>query len=170
MADKLILDACCGSKMFWFDKENPLVEFCDIRSVDNEIIWTSKDGTSKREMSINPTTICDFRHLPFEDETFYHVVFDPPHLLKIGESAWMAKKYGKLNKDTWQDDIREGFCECMRVLKTNGILVFKWSEQDIKVSELLKIIPQRPLYGHRSGKHMTTHWMCFMKLRGDNNG
>ena len=21
---KIILDACCGSRMFWFDKENPL--------------------------------------------------------------------------------------------------------------------------------------------------
>ena len=23
MEKKLILDACCGSKMFWFDKDNP---------------------------------------------------------------------------------------------------------------------------------------------------
>ena len=25
--NKPILDACCGSRMFWFDKENPNVEF-----------------------------------------------------------------------------------------------------------------------------------------------
>ena len=25
---KPILDACCGSKMFWFDKQNPHVEGC----------------------------------------------------------------------------------------------------------------------------------------------
>lgn len=24
---KRILDACCGSRMFWFDKQNPDVEF-----------------------------------------------------------------------------------------------------------------------------------------------
>ena len=25
--DKLILDACCGPRMMWFDKQNPLNEF-----------------------------------------------------------------------------------------------------------------------------------------------
>lgn len=30
-SDKLILDACCGSRMFWFDKHNPLVLFVDKR-------------------------------------------------------------------------------------------------------------------------------------------
>lgn len=30
---KPILDMCCGSKMFYFDKENPNVEYCDIRKV-----------------------------------------------------------------------------------------------------------------------------------------
>lgn len=34
--DKKILDVCCGSKMFWFDKENPNVEFCDIRTMDRQ--------------------------------------------------------------------------------------------------------------------------------------
>ena len=29
---KLILDACCGSRMFWFDKYNPLALFVDKRS------------------------------------------------------------------------------------------------------------------------------------------
>lgn len=33
---KLILDACCGSRMFWFDKKNPLALFADIR--DEEYI------------------------------------------------------------------------------------------------------------------------------------
>lgn len=30
---KKILDACCGSRMFWFDKENADVEFMDIREL-----------------------------------------------------------------------------------------------------------------------------------------
>lgn len=29
--NKRILDVACGSKMFWFDKHNPDVEFCDKR-------------------------------------------------------------------------------------------------------------------------------------------
>jgi hypothetical protein len=30
---KPIIDVCCGSKMFWFDKNNPNVKFCDNREV-----------------------------------------------------------------------------------------------------------------------------------------
>lgn len=38
-------------------------------------------------VDINPNVIGDFRDMPFEDESFYHVVFDPPHLLKAGENS-----------------------------------------------------------------------------------
>ena len=31
--NKPIIDVACGSKMFWFDKDNPGVEFCDNRVV-----------------------------------------------------------------------------------------------------------------------------------------
>lgn len=159
---KRILDPCCGSKMMWFDRNNPDVEFCDVRKVDNELIWASKDGSNKRYLTVDPDIICDVRQLPFADNTFYHIVFDPPHLQKIGDNAWMCKKYGKLGDD-WQAFIHDSFVELMRVLKPNGTLIFKWSEIDIKVSDILKAIPYNPLYGHRSGKHMSTHWMAFIK-------
>ena len=162
---KRVLDPCCGSRMFWFDKENEDVVFCDIREAEHELIWTSKDGTDKRYLTIAPDVKCDVRHLPFEDESFYHIVFDPPHLQKISDNAWLAKKYGKIG-DGWQDFIHDAFVELFRVLKPNGTLIFKWAEIDIKLSEILKVIPYKPLYGHRSGKHMTTHWMAFLKERG----
>lgn len=75
----------------------------------------------------------------------------------------MALKYGKLSKE-WRSDIRAGFNECMRVLKPNGTLVFKWNEDQIKVSEILSCIDHQPLYGHKSGKNSKTHWMVFMKI------
>lgn len=75
----------------------------------------------------------------------------------------MAKKYGKLTEDGWRDFIHDAFCECMRVLKPNGTLIFKWSEVDIPLKDVLKQIPFKPLYGHKSGKHMTTHWIAFIK-------
>ena len=106
---KKILDACCGSKMFWFDKENENTVFMDNRHFEDTLC----DG---RTLEINPDVIADFRHMPFQDESFYLVVFDPPHLLKAGENSWLAKKYGKLKSDTWKEDIRQGFNECMRVL------------------------------------------------------
>lgn len=35
--------------------------------------------------------------------------------------------------------------------------------QDIKVSEILKLTPEKPVFGHISGKRSNTHWICFMK-------
>lgn len=159
---KRILDACCGSRMFWFDKENPDVIFVDNRNFHDEKIWKSGNGKSVRYCTVKPDIIADFTHLPFPDNTFYHVVFDPPHLINCGDSSWLAKKYGKLD-NSWPTVIREGFEECMRVLKPNGTLVFKWSEVDITVKTILAVIGYIPLYGHKSGKKSKTHWMCFIK-------
>ncbi len=52
----------------------------------------------------------------------------------------------------------------MRVLKPHGTLVFKWSEVEIPLKKVLEAIGTEPLFGHRSGKNMNTHWMCFMKF------
>lgn len=153
-----ILDACCGSRMFWFDKNNPLVTFMDNRIFEDTLC----DGRSLR---VNPDVVGDFRNIPYPTDTFDIVIFDPPHLLKVGESSWLAKKYGKLNPDSWKEDIKQGFSECFRVLKRNGILVFKWSETDITVSDILKLTPQKPLIGHKSGRLNKTHWILFIKER-----
>ena len=150
---KKILDACCGSKMFWFDKENENTVFMDNRSFKDTLC----DG---RALEIKPDIIGDFRHIPFEDETFYLVVIDPPHLLKAGENSWLAKKYGKLNLETWKSDLKKGFNECMRVLKSNGTLIFKWNEEQIKLNEILATIDFKPLFGNKRSK---THWLVFMK-------
>lgn len=150
---KRILDACCGGKMFWFDKNNPDALFMDNRTFDGTLC----DG---RAFTVDPDVIGDFRDMPFDDESFYLVVFDPPHLVNIGEDSWLSKKYGKLDSENWKEDLRRGFSECMRVLKQNGVLIFKWNEEQIRLSEILRIIPYRPLFGNRKSK---THWICFMK-------
>ena len=71
--NKPILDMCCGSRMFWFDREDPRVVFMDIR--DEEHILCDD-----RELKIHPDIVADFRALPFADATFSLIVFDPPHL------------------------------------------------------------------------------------------
>lgn len=160
--DRLVLDATCGSRMIWFDKQNPLAVYVDRRELDDEAIWKSGSSESVRYCNIHPDVLADFTNLPFEDETFYLVVFDPPHLTKIGENAWMCKKYGKLDKD-WPLVIHDGFSECMRVLKPGGTLVFKWCEYEIPTKKVIEAIGQKPLFGNRSGKQSKTHWMCFLK-------
>ena len=158
---KKIIDVCCGSKMFWFDKENPNVLFIDKRSETVQ----AKDSSCKsglRTIEVNPDIVADFTDLPLEDNSFYMVVFDPPHLKTLGETSWMAKKYGKL-PNNWKEVISKGFDECMRVLKPNGTLIFKWNESEIKSSEILEIIPYKPLFGHTTGRQAKTIWMAFMK-------
>ena len=152
-----ILDACCGSRMFWFDRENQNVVFMDNR----QCCKTLCDG---RTLNIDPDVIGDFRNIPFEDGSFRMVVFDPPHLVRAGENSWLAQKYGKLDKETWRDDLKQGFNECFRVLAPNGFLIFKWNEDQIKVTEVSKLFPVQPLFGQRGGK---THWLVFMKGAGE---
>lgn len=156
-ANKKILDPCCGSRMFWFDRTNPLALFGDIRT-ESHILC---DG---RALEISPDMDMDFRNMPFDSGTFKLVVFDPPHLKSAGKESWMAKKYGVLNDD-WREDLRRGFSECFRVLATDGVLIFKWNEIQIKTNEVLSLTDRAPLFGHRSGKQSGTHWICFMNTQ-----
>lgn len=147
-----ILDACCGSRMCWFDKNYPDAIYMDNREIDTKLC----DG---RQLLVKPDIVADFRNMPFQDDTFYLVLFDPPHLQKAGKDSWLAQKYGLLSGN-WQEDIKQGFVECMRVLKPNGVLIFKWCEEQITTAEILRLLDVRPLFGHRRGK---TIFIVFMK-------
>ena len=152
---KKVLDVCCGSRMFWFDHENKDVIYGDQR-IHTETLC---DG---RLLEIKPDLQLDFRDLPFKNDYFRVVVFDPPHLKIAGPKSWQAAKYGKLSS-TWQNDLRQGFSECFRVLAKNGVLIFKWNETQIPTREILALTSQKPLVGHISGKRSSTHWITFLK-------
>ena len=149
-----ILDACCGSRMFWFDRSDERVVFMDNRDFEDTLC----DG---RRLVVKPDVVGDFRNMSFRDESFHLVVFDPPHLLQAGENSWLAKKYGKLS-ESWREDLRQGFAECFRVLKLNGTLIFKWNEDQIKLKEILELTDKKPLFGNR-GRGSKTVWVVFMK-------
>lgn len=156
-----VLDACCGSKMFWFDKQDERVVFVDKRR-EQHILKDSSSKHGNRHLIIDPDFTADFTRLPFADGRFALVVFDPPHLVRNGKSGWLAKKYGRL-EGNWQDDIKVGFSECFRVLREHGTLIFKWNERDVPVSQILALTPERPLFGNRCGKQGQSHWIVFMK-------
>lgn len=156
-----ILDACCGSRMFWFDKDNPTVTFMDNREGTYSAgTYLTKDGDKERLLTVKPDVIADFRNMPFKDSQFYMVVFDPPHLIRAGKTSWLAKKYGTLNRDSWQDDLRRGFLECIRVLKPHGTLIFKWNTEQIPMKKVLSLCECKPLFGDKRSK---TRWIVFMK-------
>lgn len=154
--EKPILDACCGSRMFWFDKDNPLVVFQDIR----DEICVLSDGQT---CIVHPNIIGDFTNMQFNDKSFKLVVFDPPHLVWAGKSSNMYKMFGKM--EDWRNDLKKGFKECMRVLDDYGILIFKWSDVQLKVKTVIKEIGQVPLFGHKTSRHCI--WMVFIKLPDD---
>lgn len=115
---------------------------------------------SGHKINVAPDIVGDFRDIPFEDSEFDLVVFDPPHLIKAGDTSWLVKKYGRLNAETWPQDIKQGFDECMRVLKPTGTLIFKWNEDQIKLREILNVIGEQPLFGNKRAK---THWLTFVR-------
>ena len=147
---KKILDVTCGSRTIWFNKSHPAAIYCDKRREDFNLYF-GKARTNLRTCSVDPDVQCDFTDLPFDDDTFSLVVFDPPHLTGAKETAWLVKKYGKLDEN-WPQMLHDGFAECMRVLKPDGVLIFKWSEYDIPADRVWRAIGQKPLFGHHSGK------------------
>jgi len=154
---KHILDACCGGRHFWYDKNHPSAIYVDKR------VEGAGHSAHRPNHTVKPDIQADFKSLPFVDETFSLVVFDPPHLF-FGETSSVARIYGRLIKDTWQDEIEQGFNECWRVLKDYGTLIFKWNDFDIRKSDVLEVIGMDPLFGHCTNRNTTnTHWFCFMK-------
>lgn len=158
-----VLDPCCGSRMMWFNRKRADVVFGDQRAETLTVTDRSQgvvDGT--RTIVIAPDTMLDFRALPFADETFRLVAFDPPHLVRAGARSWLAAKYGTLSAD-WRDDLRSGFAECFRVLEPEGVLVFKWNETQVSLRDVLALTPHAPLFGNTAGRKNGTHWMVFMR-------
>ena len=123
--EKMILDVTCGDRTIWFQKNEPHTIYCDKRREEWEGDFGKTlraDGKQKhRHLVIDPDVQCDFTRLPFADDYFSLVVFDPPHVENLTESSWIRKSYGTLEGD-WKPMIRQGFTECMRVLREGGCL------------------------------------------------
>ncbi len=155
MESQSILDMCCGSRMFWFNKRDERAVFADIRAEEHILC----DG---RRPVISPDLIADFRALPFADASFPVVVFDPPHWNVSAKRPGWAKSTGDSTK-TWRSDLRAGFKEAFRVLRAHGVLIFKWNETQIPVSQILALTDVKPIIGQRTGKNDKTHWIIFVK-------
>ena len=164
MKNKFILDACCGGRMMWFDKHHPNTIYIDNRTLNKG------EFESRPNFDIQPDVIMDFRELKYPDKSFKLIVLDPPHLKTLGETSKMRKQFGGLNSETWQYDLSKGFNECWRVLGDYGVLIFKWSVDEISLKQILALFKQQPLFGHSTGTKLKTKWMCFMKIPDSKTG
>ena len=152
-----VLDPCCGSRMFYFDRDDPRVLFCDARREETTLC----DG---RPLVVAPDVLADVTEMPWDDGAFPLVVLDPPHL-HAGATGWQAKKYGTLPPE-WREWMTRAFSECWRVLAPNGTLVFKWHEHRVPLREVLECAPAAPLLGNQRPGASKTHWVLFFKSEG----
>lgn len=147
--------------MFWFDRKDARALFMDRRRET----WAIDQGTpgtvGRSPIVVAPDVLADFTAMPFPDASFSLVVFDPPHVARKEARGAVLRKYGVLNGD-WRGMLRMGFAECFRVLRPNGVLIFKWAESQFPVAEILALTPEKPLFGHRTAK-AKTHWIAFIK-------
>lgn len=174
MENKLILDATCGGRTIWHEdnKKNPHTLYIDIRK-ETDPAFARSPHHRTAVFNVDPDEIQDFRDLPYPDNSFKLIVWDPPHIVrKNGQenlTGIITKKYGALNADIWRSDLKRGFSELWRVLEPNGVLIFKFHDGCINHKDVLGLFPVSPLFGTTTAKknHNSCRWFCFMKLNYD---
>lgn len=159
-----VLDATCGTRSMWFDRRDPRALFIDERCVSVPVDIGTPGTIGRSDIIVAPDIVADFTAMPFRDNTFYKVVFDPPHVQRTEPRGAVTRRYGCLNGN-WREMLRKGFAECFRVLRPYGTLTFKWGESQFKVREILALTPHKPMYGHHTSK--TSIWVEFMKVPGE---
>jgi len=172
LPDGDVLDATSGMRSIWHDenKYNKNTVYCDIREQDEA------NPDDSRNDEIDPDVVSDFRDLPFDNESFDLVCWDPPHITTnrgMKElTGYMTKKYGALHAETWQRDLPEAFRELWRVLRPGGVLTLKFANNCLSFDRVLDILPQDPMYGTTTNKKKgyETRWFTFYKARDSGCG
>jgi SAM-dependent methyltransferase len=163
-----ILDATCGTKAMWYEKNHPLVTYMDIR--EGKYLWWNPKKAYKKNVIVEPDVIGDFTNLDYLDNTFDMVIFDPPHILRTDihdKNYNMGNRYGFLPRDNWKQILKKGIKELFRVLKPEGIFIFKWADTDKPVEEVLKLFPYKPIFGNKNRfnnrRKKNTYWIVYLK-------
>ena len=114
---KPILDACCGGKMFHFDKNDPRVLFMDCRQIETQL----KDRNKLRKFEVKPDVIGDFTQMEFPDGVFRLVVFDPPfeiHRLQERSPELADGKVWLVARSRMAGDTNKGFLRMLPRIRT----------------------------------------------------
>ena len=161
-----ILDATCGFRGIWYQKNHPFVTFMDRRK--GTVKFENSSTLSRhRSYKINPEVVSEWKDAPFPDNHFDMVIFDPPHMIKKEKSKEcnMMKPYGFLNEKTWRQDLKVGIKKLFDILKPEGIFVLKWCENSVRVEEILKLCPYPPMFGSNTKSKGKTQnfWILFIK-------
>jgi len=157
-----VLDATCGDRGVWVDKDDERAVFADLR-----VREPGFHGQEGRSYAVQPEIQADVRNLPFAADAFDAAVYDPPHVIREGGmsqlSGHVVKKYGALRAETWRDDLRRAFMELYRVVRNGGTVAFKFSDVEVDFEEVTSLAPTLPLVGTttRKKKNTEARWFLF---------
>ena len=102
----MILDATCGLRGFWKNRDLKNLVCLDRRS------------------SVKPDIVADDRFLPFRESVFDAIYFDPPH--NHGQGGFYKERYGGFGSyENLRELYRKGTKEFARCLRVGGLLVVK---------------------------------------------
>ena len=152
----MILDATCGFKSTWFEKNI----HDGVVYIDHRVMKPLKLPNG-RNWEILPDIKAKWQALPFRDNVFSCIYFDPPQIFakrKKKETMVMKITYDVLDPWTWRETIRKAFFEFMRVLKPDGVIVLKWNETGKSLDEFLDCCPLKPMFGtptNHNSRHLT---------------
>ena len=146
----MILDVTAGYRGIWFSKDDSDTVFLD------------------RKKDCRPMVQGVWQSLPFPDNLFDMVVFDPPHMVLSEQNKGVMKaRYGYIDNRSFHSDFYRAFRELFRVLKASGFLILKWNDHDKGLDKVLALTDMKPLFGQKTAvrtKHSSsTYWICFRK-------
>lgn len=114
----------------------PVVDVtCNERRMWKSVTWDGPVTYCDIDALVKPDVVCDFRTLPFEDDSIAVLIFDPPHLPRAGGSPksmrQMKADYG-LARAPKADNVNEYWApflsEAKRVLEDDGLIFAKLSD------------------------------------------
>ncbi len=145
-----ILDLSAGNRAVWFDKDNPLATYLDIRP------------------EVNPTHVVDTRAIPDTVGSGFDLfVFDPPHK-NNGATGGMKRVYGHFTAAQIESTIIGTARESHRIGAPNALMAFKWNDHSKKLESVLSLLAPWwvPLFGHgvcHQQRNSATSWVMLLR-------
>ena len=155
----MMLDATAANRMMWKNKNPPNTIFMD----------------KELDLRIPPDIFACWEKLPFREDVFDCIIFDPPH--KIGRTKyrgkWANPKDDYLGIDISHSKFRTGLYYGTReFLRVSRRLCLKWNDIELSLHRILTLFPKewkeicRKVIRKNNRAKTVTYWVTFVKNHG----